>query len=115
MAAAFRQAVADHYRVPIGAYAGPEPRVAEAIFTAWLEDAGVDVVFDARIESADVAAGVIREVRLRGGDSVRAAVYVDASYEGDLMAAAGVSAAVGREDSAASPDQARPHGRGRSR
>jgi hypothetical protein len=100
MAAEFRQAVADHYGVPVGAYAGPEPRVAESILTSWLERAGVDVVFDARIESAEVNGGVVRAVRLRDGNAVRAAVFIDASYEGDLMAAAGVSAAVGREDRA---------------
>jgi hypothetical protein len=33
-----------------------------------------------------------------GEFTVRGAVFVDASYEGDLLAAAGVPAAVGRED-----------------
>ena len=30
LAARFRQDVADHYGVPVGTYAGPEPHVAEA-------------------------------------------------------------------------------------
>ncbi|MFI7675748.1 FAD-dependent oxidoreductase [Actinophytocola sp. NPDC049390] len=78
MAAEFRAAVAAHYGT--GRYAGPEPRVAEQIFTRWLTEAGVGVVFDAALpEMSD------------------AAVYVDASYEGDLLAAAGVSYRVGRE------------------
>lgn len=81
MAAEFRAAVADHYGTD--RYAGPEPRVAEQIFTRWLTDADVTVEFGAVLpELSD------------------AAVYVDASYEGDLLAAAGVSYRVGRESRA---------------
>src|SRR4051812_14778664 len=43
LAAWFRQAVADHYGVAVGRYAGPEPHVAEAIFLSWLSGAGVTV------------------------------------------------------------------------
>jgi hypothetical protein len=97
-AARFRNAVADHYGVSPGAYAGPEPHVAEAIFRRWLEEAGVDVVFGERVISADVVDGTIRTVTLSSGATLTAAVFIDAGYEGDLMAAAGVPAAVGRED-----------------
>jgi len=97
-AARFRNAVADHYGVSPGAFAGPEPHVAEAIFRRWLEEAGVDVVFGERVISADVVGGVIRTVTLSSGAALTAAVFIDAGYEGDLMAAAGVPAAVGRED-----------------
>lgn len=100
MAARFRQAVADHYGVPVGHYAGPEPHVAEAIFREWLERAGVEVVFDARLGVVDAAGGRIRSLTTVAGDEFASAVFVDASYEGDLLAAAGVSSAVGREDRA---------------
>jgi hypothetical protein len=96
--------------VPPGHYAGPEPHVAEAIFRHWLEDSGVDVVFGARIRSAEVSGGrigsatfgpgILPAVDGAGEFSVGGAVFVDASYEGDLLAAAGVPAAVGREDRA---------------
>src|SRR3954463_14929601 len=59
MAAEFRAAVAEHYDVPVGRYAGPEPHVAEAIFTRWLESAGVSVTFGARLLSASLAEGTI--------------------------------------------------------
>ncbi|HWE10355.1 MAG TPA: FAD-dependent oxidoreductase [Solirubrobacteraceae bacterium] len=72
----FYGAVAEHYRAPLWGVRGPEPRVAEAILTAWLD--GLDV-------------------RLGTGEVPDAAVYVDASYEGDLMAGMGVPFAVGRE------------------
>jgi FAD dependent oxidoreductase len=97
-AARFRNAVADHYGVSPGAFAGPEPHVAEAIFERWLEEAGVDVVFGERVIAADVVDGVIRTVTLTTGATLTAAVFIDAGYEGDLMAAVGVPAAVGRED-----------------
>ncbi|HVU78070.1 MAG TPA: FAD-dependent oxidoreductase [Gaiellaceae bacterium] len=72
----FYQAVADHYDAPLWSLRGPEPHVAEAILTAWLD--GVEVV-DRRVD---------------------AAVYVDASYEGDLLPAFGVPYRVGRESRA---------------
>jgi hypothetical protein len=86
MAAEFRAEVAAHYGT--SSYAGPEPHVAEAIFSSWLSRAGVDVVFDAELPAVSVVDGEI---------TGSAGVYIDASYEGDLLAAAGVSYRVGRE------------------
>ncbi|GAA4424543.1 hypothetical protein GCM10023169_21300 [Georgenia halophila] len=96
-AARFRQAVADHYGVAPGTYAGPEPHVAEAIFRRWLEEAGVEVLLEHELgevaaEDARIRSVVVGGVRIEGG------VFVDASYEGDLLARAGVPYAVGRED-----------------
>jgi hypothetical protein len=96
MAAGFRAAVAEHYGVPVGHFAGPEPHVAEAILLRWLERAGVTLVLDARLLSASVDDGSITSVVTTAG-TFSAATYVDASYEGDLLAAAGVPYAVGRE------------------
>lgn len=100
MAAEFRAAVAEHYGVPVGRYAGPEPHVAEQIFLRWLEEAGVTVVTDARLSDIEVTGARITALTLADGTAVSAAVFVDASYEGDLMAASGVSSAVGRESRA---------------
>lgn len=100
MAAEFRAAVAEHYGVPVGRYAGPEPHVAEQIFVRWLEEAGVTVVTDARLSDVEVTDARITALTLVDGTTVSAAVFVDASYEGDLMAASGVSSAVGRESRA---------------
>jgi hypothetical protein len=96
LAARFRQEVADHYGVSVGRYAGPEPHVAEAILRRWLEIAGVEVVFERALLSASVTDGRISRIETSGG-AYEAAVFVDASYEGDLLAAAGVPYAVGRE------------------
>ncbi|GAB2931858.1 hypothetical protein GCM10027203_35240 [Nonomuraea fastidiosa] len=97
MAAEFRQAVADAYGVAPGHYAGPEPHVAERIFSSWLERAGVEVVFDAPLRTVVTSGDRIFSAVTRQGDYA-GGVFVDASYEGDLMAAAGVGYRVGRED-----------------
>jgi len=104
LAARFRAAVAEHYGVPVGHYAGPEPRVAEAIFLSWLETAGVNLVFDAPLDGVGLGADEQGAPRIdwlaAAGTRYAAAVFIDASYEGDLLAAAGVPYAVGREDTA---------------
>jgi hypothetical protein len=89
------------------AYHAPDPHwkveahVAEEIFLRWLADA--DVVLHRRRHLLDVttSGGRITELRTDDGSSYRAKVYVDASYEGDLLAAAGVSYTVGRESTTA--------------
>jgi len=85
-----------------------EPRVAEQVFEAMLaEHAGrLTVVrrrqFDAEPENVDVEGGRLVAIRVRDRDSgavetYRAGVFVDATYEGDLAAAAGCEYRVGRE------------------
>ncbi|MEV0394424.1 FAD-dependent oxidoreductase [Polymorphospora rubra] len=74
-----------------------EAHVAEEIFARWLDEAGVAVRHHQHLSDVTMAAGRIVELRTDDGNRYRAPVYVDASYEGDLMAAAGVSYTVGRE------------------
>lgn len=100
VASEFRAAVAAYYGVPIGRFAGPEPHAAEEIFLRWLDEAGVELLFDAAVRGVDKCDGRIVSAAFRGGETVTADVFVDASYEGDLMAAAGVSYSVGRESRA---------------
>ncbi|NDL60509.1 FAD-dependent oxidoreductase [Phytoactinopolyspora mesophila] len=100
MAGRLRRAIAEHYGVAVGHYAGPEPHVAESIYLHWLEASGVEVWFGSVLGGVRCADGRITEVELLGGRQVAGGVFVDASYEGDLMAGAGVSYAVGRESRA---------------
>jgi hypothetical protein len=97
MAGRFAADVAEHYGTTLWHWAGPEPRVAEAIFTRWLERAGVEVVLGCGGIAAEASAGAITAVTTGAGVRYPAGVYVDASYEGDLLAAAGVPYAVGRD------------------
>lgn len=77
-----------------------EPRVAESVFEEWLDEAGVEVLRDHRLrESGGVvqAEGRIQALRFENGAEVRARVFLDCTYEGDLLAFAGLPFAVGRE------------------
>jgi hypothetical protein len=74
-----------------------EPHVAEATFGTMLRESGVRVLLGENLASVDVREGTIRELALQSGTIVTARVFIDASYEGDLMAAARVSFTVGRE------------------
>lgn len=80
-----------------------EPHVAEAVFDAWVKEAGVQVFRGARLSGKE---GVSKEgpritaLRTAAGGEFRAKVFIDATYEGDLLAAAGVSTTVGREGNA---------------
>jgi hypothetical protein len=74
-----------------------EPRVAERILRDWLREAGVEVLFEHRLDTVRKDASRITAVRALNGAEFQARAFVDSSYEGDLMARAGVSYTVGRE------------------
>ncbi len=78
-----------------------EPSVASAVYAEMLAEAGVSVRLWQYLDSAVVANGRILQITLLGGLQVAAKVFIDCSYEGDLMAKAGVSYHVGREGNAA--------------
>ncbi|HEX3720583.1 MAG TPA: FAD-dependent oxidoreductase [Verrucomicrobiae bacterium] len=74
-----------------------EPHVAEQVFNDMIHEAGVTVYLHARLASVEKTNGRVTEIRMEDGRVFRAKMYIDASYEGDLMARAGVSYFVGRE------------------
>ena len=77
-----------------------EPHVAEQLFEQLVAEAGVRVERGARLElDGGVRKDGARIVSLESEDGRRfeGRVFIDASYEGDLLALAGVSAHVGRE------------------
>jgi len=78
-----------------------EPKVALGIFDEMLREAGVPVVHGARLDlgpgGVTVEDGRIVALRTVDGQTYRARCFVDATYEGDLLAKAGVSYRVGRE------------------
>ncbi len=81
-----------------------EPHVAETVFDAWVKEVGVTVRRGHRLkETGGVTKESARIVALHfeNGATVRAQQFIDATYEGDLLAFAGVSFAVGREGNAA--------------
>ncbi len=98
----------DYYR-RIGQHYGKfeqwifEPHVAENLFKEYVKRGNVDVLLSHRLSSVKKSNGQIQEITLENSANpsakrtVRAKMFIDCSYEGDLMAKAGVSYFVGRE------------------
>jgi hypothetical protein len=74
-----------------------EPKVAEKVFRDWLAEKGVKVIYDRPLSSVRKDGTRIAEIITRDGSQYRAKVFVDATYEGDLLKAAGVRYDIGRE------------------
>lgn len=79
-----------------------EPHVAENIMNEYLREAKVQVMYGHQLADVEKVNGKIISITVdsvSGGGSrkVNAAMFLDCSYEGDLMAKAGVSYTVGRE------------------
>ena len=82
-----------------GAYA-IEPHKAEQVFDEMAKEAGVNVLREARLARVVKDAAQIKELIMENGDVVRAKIFIDCTYEGDLMAKAGVSYTLMREGNA---------------
>ncbi|PCJ96283.1 MAG: xanthan lyase [Flavobacteriaceae bacterium] len=77
-----------------------EPHVAEEIFEGFIDENKIEVYRDHwldRDHGVEVANGSINTIKMLDGTLFRAKIFIDATYEGDLLAAAGVSYHVGRE------------------
>ena len=74
-----------------------EPHVAENTFHCLLDEAGVEPLVQRPLKSVRKDGARITQIETENGDEFRAKIWVDASYEGDLMARAGCSFHVGRE------------------
>ncbi|WP_206733537.1 FAD-dependent oxidoreductase [Bradyrhizobium guangzhouense] len=77
-----------------------EPHVSEDTFGAMLGEAGVEVVFGARLRErhgVTIENRRIVSVTSEDGREWRAEVFVDCSYEGDLLAQSGATYTWGRE------------------
>ena len=88
-----------------------EPSAALAILEGWEHRDGLDIRRGERLDRTPVAGcrtargvevvgGRIAALRTESGNVYRGKVFVDATYEGDLLAAAGCSYHVGRESNA---------------
>lgn len=77
-----------------------ESSVAERIMRDMLKTAGVEILFNHRLDlnkNVRKEENIIRSIQLENGKVIEAKMFIDASYEGDLLARAGVSYTVGRE------------------
>lgn len=101
----------DFYR-RLGAHYGKleqwifEPSVAEEIFNDYIKRADIEVWYEKRLADVSKADNTIDRIVLEdtynpsveSNRTVKAKVFIDCSYEGDLMAKSKVSYSVGRED-----------------
>ncbi len=74
-----------------------EPSVAEAVLREMISEVQVPVYFGQRLALLKKQDGGIAEIQMTDGSVFRATMFIDATYEGDLMAKAGVGYTVGRE------------------
>ena len=86
-----------------------EPKVALATFKGFLNEADIkdstDIWYEWRIVSAEKEGNEVKSITLEDGPNpkvtphrtVRAKIFMDCGYEGDLMARAGITYTVGRE------------------
>jgi hypothetical protein len=77
-----------------------EPHVAEQTFNSFLKNANVLGYLGRYIANVAMNGTTIVSVTLDNGLTLTAKQWIDASYEGDLMAAAGATYTVGREATA---------------
>jgi len=80
-----------------------EPHVAEMMFDRWIEEHDIELHRDAwldRENGVEMDGDRIVSITTLDGKTFRGRIFMDATYEGDLMAAAGVSYTVGREANA---------------
>lgn len=85
-----------------------EPKVAAMIFQDYVRRGGFEVLWETRLKEVRKRGNRIQEAVFENAVNpsgsanvvVRAKVFIDCGYEGDLMAKAGISYTVGREDNA---------------
>ncbi|HLT87611.1 MAG TPA: FAD-dependent oxidoreductase, partial [Sphingobacterium sp.] len=100
----------DFYR-KLGAYYGAlenwifEPKVALSVFEEYIRNANIDVIYNRQLIDVKKEGGYIQEITVTNLDeqnspklTVKANMFMDCTYEGDLLAMAGASYHVGRED-----------------
>lgn len=80
-----------------------EPKIAEQVFLDYIKESKCKVLYGKRLHEVNKSGSVIQSIVLENTDNtqgltlIHAREFIDCSYEGDLMAKAGVSYTTGRE------------------
>ena len=82
-----------------------EPHVAKELFEQYIKEANIKVVYNYRLQSVSTEKGAIKAITIENSikpnqstnQIIKAKVFIDCTYEGDLMAKSGVSYFTGRE------------------
>jgi hypothetical protein len=95
MAREFFQRLGRHYGEEISWFF--EPKIAEKVLREWLAEKKVEVVYDRPLLRVRKEGSRILEIVTRDGSTYTGKVFVDGTYEGDLLKSAGIDYNVGRE------------------
>lgn len=95
------------YFISVGSNSGFKPSLAEQKFEALLAnpiptaswDSAVPTYYEQRLATVEKNGARIVAIHMENGSVFRGKMYIDCTYEGDLMARAGVSYTYGRESS----------------
>jgi len=90
--------IATEFMTRAGGRGGFRPSAAEKVFLTMAQQAGVPVYFEHRLQDVVKSGNHVTALKFENGDTIEAKMFIDATYEGDLFARAGVSYRVGRED-----------------
>ena len=76
-----------------------EPHIAKEIFMQMLNESGVKIIIDSPIKYAnmDTNQNTISSISTINNNQYAGKIYIDASYEGDLLYKSGVTFTIGRE------------------
>ncbi|MCD7971332.1 MAG: FAD-dependent oxidoreductase [Candidatus Azobacteroides sp.] len=83
-----------------------EPSVAESIFNEYIQKANVNVLYHTRLHDVKKEGTQLKEIIVENSlhpdistnKRIKAKMFIDCSYEGDLLGKSGASYTVGRED-----------------
>jgi len=92
--------MANEFYDKVGVLRNFKPSVAEKVFREMLHDSGAEIYFEQRLVSVKKDGNRIVELSMENGNTFRGKIFLDATYEGDLMALAKVSYTFGREANA---------------
>lgn len=74
-----------------------EPHVAKKILNNWLQNENISLYTECRLKGVEKKDNRIISIYVEKNIAFSASVFIDATYEGDLMAKSGVSYTIGRE------------------
>jgi hypothetical protein len=80
-----------------------EPSAALEVYHHMIKDLDIQLVYQQRLNrdsGVKIDGNAIKSISMESGFSYAGKIFIDATYEGDLMAAAGISYSVGRESNA---------------
>ncbi|SFA75956.1 FAD dependent oxidoreductase [Lentibacillus halodurans] len=77
-----------------------EPKAAKYVFDKWLQEHDIEIFFEQHLDTVTCEDGEIKAIVMEKGNVYKGEFFIDASYEGDLLAKAGISYFVGRESNA---------------